>query len=298
MSLSRSSPTSSSPTSVQIRRATPADAEPCGRIAYEAFRGIAERHNFPPDFPSPEVATELLKMLFGHPQFYCVVAEVNGKIVGSNGLDQRSKIGGIGPITVDPGGQNSGMGRSLMEAVLSRARESTPAGVRLVQAAYHNRSLSLYTKLGFDTREPLSVMHGDLRPRSIPGFAVRPATEADVSACGELCVAIHGHDRSGDLRDGIQAGGAFVVERGGRIAGYTSGLGFFGHTVGITDEDVQALIASAASFVGPGILVPTRNGALLRWCLNHGLRIVFPATLMSMGLYHEPEGAYLPSILY
>ena len=30
----------------------------------------------------------------------------------------------------------------------------------------------------------------------------------------------------------------------------------------------------------------------------HGLRIVQPMTLMSLGEYREPQGAFLPSILY
>ena len=54
----------------------------------------------------------------------------------------------------------------------------------------------------------------------------------------------------------------------------------------------------APTFGGPGFLLPTRNGALLRWCLGLGLRIVQPMTLMTMGLYNEPQGAYLASILY
>ncbi len=36
----------------------------------------------------------------------------------------------------------------------------------------------------------------------------------------------------------------------------------------------------------------------LAWCLDHGLRIVQLMTLMTLGLYNEPAGAYLPSILY
>ena len=54
----------------------------------------------------------------------------------------------------------------------------------------------------------------------------------------------------------------------------------------------------APTFGGPGFLLPTRNGALLRWCLGLGLRIVQPMTLMTTGLYNEPQGAYLASILY
>lgn len=89
-----------------------------------------------------------------------------------------------------------------------------------------------------------------------------------------------------------------VVEREGRITGYASDLAFFGHSTAETNVDMQALIASAESFGGPGILVPTRNSALFRWCLENGLRVVQPMTLMSMGLYNEPAGAWLPSILY
>lgn len=50
--------------------------------------------------------------------------------------------------------------------------------------------------------------------------------------------------------------------------------------------------------MGLGILVPSRNAELLHWCLEHGLRIVQQSTLMTIGLYNEPSGAYLPSILY
>jgi hypothetical protein len=89
-----------------------------------------------------------------------------------------------------------------------------------------------------------------------------------------------------------------VVEREGRIAGYTTTVAFFGHTVGETNEDVAALIAAAPEYGGPGFLVPTRNAELMRWCLAQGLRIVQPMTLMSRGDYSEPRGAWLPSVLY
>jgi hypothetical protein len=44
--------------------------------------------------------------------------------------------------------------------------------------------------------------------------------------------------------------------------------------------------------------VPTRNGELMRWCLGKDLRIATQATLMTIGLYNEPVGRYLPSIRY
>ena len=145
---------------VTVRAAKPDDSSACGQICYDAFSKLSAKHSFPSDVPDAQTATSILSMLFSSPGFYCVVAESEGRIVGSNCLDERSLIAGIGPITVDPGAQNLGVGRKLMKVVMDRAQEGHPAGMRLVQAAYHNRSLALYTTLGFDVREPLSCVQG------------------------------------------------------------------------------------------------------------------------------------------
>ncbi|MGH9704553.1 MAG: GNAT family N-acetyltransferase [Candidatus Acidiferrales bacterium] len=281
-----------------VRRAAPLDAEACGRICFEAFTGISRNHNFPPDFPSVEVAVELLSIVFSHPGFFCVVAEENGKVVGSNCMDERDPVAGIGPITIDPQTQNRSAGRELMQAVLDRAAERKFPGVRLVQAAFHNRSLSLYAKLGFIVREPLSCMQGPAIGRKMAGYTVRPAVASDLENCAALCLRVHGHERAGQLRDGIAQSTAVVAERGGQICAYASQFAFFGHAVAESNEDLQALISTAPAFEGSGILVPTRNSGLFRWCLENGLRVVQPMTLMTIGLYNEPAGAYLPSILY
>lgn len=283
---------------VMIRAAKLEDRLICGKICYDAFASLSKKHGFPPDFPSPEVSTMVITSLFSAPGFYCVVAECGGRIVGSNCLDERAMIAGIGPITVDPNAQNAGVGRRLMQAVMERARERCPAGMRLVQAAYHNRSLSLYTNLGFTVREPLSCVQGRTRERENPGCAVRRAEMNDLQACNELSQHVHGFDRGKDLALGIQENTAVVVERAGRITGYASALAFSGHATAETNPDLEALIASAESFGGAGLLVPSRNHDLLRWCLANGLKITQPLTLMSMGLYNEPAGAWLPSVLF
>jgi hypothetical protein len=219
-------------------------------------------------------------------------------VVGSGFLWENGTIAGVGPITIDPDTQNVAVGRRLMEDILQRARERHIAGVRLVQTAYHNRSLALYAKLGFDTREPLSNLQGEAIEQEIPGYAVRSASEEDVDACNELCLKVHGHDRGPELLEAVRQGTPTVVEHDGRVSGYTTMVGFFGHTVGEGNEDLKALIGAAPAFPGPGFLLPTRNSEVLRWCLEQGLRIVQPMTLMSLGLYNEPRGAFMPSILY
>jgi predicted N-acetyltransferase YhbS len=284
--------------SIRLRAGTVEDARQCGEICYRAFKTISERHNFPSDFPSPELATKLLSEFMAHPHIYGVVAELDGRIVGSNFIDERSIIAGIGPITVDPTVQNRAIGRELMQHVLARVAERHVPGVRLVQAAYHNRSLSLYAKLGFVVREPLSLMQGQPLGIQIPGYVVRQAKVNDLEACNQLCLRVHGHDRGEELLDAIKHGTATVIEHNGRTTGYATTVAFFGHAVCETNEELKALIGVAKEFLGPGFLLPTRNAELLRWCLEHGLRIVQPMTLMSIGLYNEPAGAFLPSILF
>ena len=185
-----------------------------------------------------------------------------------------------------------------MEDVLRHADEQQILSVRLVQAAFHNRSLSLYTKLGFNTVEPLSNINGSALNVKIEGYNVRPMTADDLNGVDDLCLRVHGHTRRNETAAAINQGTAMVVEHDGRITGYTTGVGFFAHTVGESNEELKALIGCATEIAGPGFLLPTRNGDLMRWCLEHGLRVIQPLTLMSRGVYQEPRGAFLPSILF
>jgi predicted N-acetyltransferase YhbS len=283
---------------ITLRQGRPEDAQRGGLICYEAFKSIAEQHGFAPDFPSAEVAAGLMSSLLAGSDVYSVVAEIDGTVVGSNFLWENATIAGVGPITVDPKEQNGQVGKQLMNNVLERARAQKFAGVRLVQAAYHTRSLSLYAKLGFVVREPLATLQGPALGYEIEGLGVRQATENDLDACNMLCRKVHGHQRNLELLDAIKQKTASVVEREGRISGYATMIGFFGHAVGETNEDLKALIGAAPSIAGPGLLLPMRNADLFRWCLNRGLRVVHLMTLMSLDLYNEPAGAFLPSVIY
>ena len=283
---------------VSIRPVATADVSACATICYEAFREIAERHSFPPDVPAPEMAAGFLSSMVGRPSFFAILAEVNGKIVGSNFMDERARVAGLGPITIDPAVQNRTLGRQLMDAARARADQSSRAGVRLLQVAYHNRSLCLYAKLGFAAVEMISVMQGPRVTVGIPGRTVRPASADDVEACKELCCTAHGFDQVDELGDAVAAGLANVVEHRGHVTGYTTSIGYFGHTVAASHDDLKALIAGAPEFTGPGFLLPTRNAEVFCWCLDQGLRLVQQMTLMARGEYLEPALPYMPSILY
>ncbi len=84
----------------KLRTAHPADIPPCGKAMYEAFKDIAERHNFPPDFPSADAAGGLLGMMLDTPGFDAAVAEDDGEIVGSIFVSRRSAT--VSPERADP----------------------------------------------------------------------------------------------------------------------------------------------------------------------------------------------------
>jgi hypothetical protein len=104
--------------------------------------------------------------------------------------------------------------------------------------------------------------------------------------------------RGGELEDAITAGTARIVEHLGRITAYATDVAFFAHAVAENNQSLKALIGAAPGFPGGGFLLPTRNGEMFRWCLENGLRLEHQMNLMTVGLYNEPAGAYLPSVLY
>lgn len=287
---------------ISLRPIEEADRDEAARIVYEAFAGIHDHHRFARDFPTLDAAMQLATGFIAHPSIHGVVAEIDGRVVGSNFLDERGPVRGVGPITVDPAVQARGVGRALMQAVIERGAGAR--GIRLLQDAFNTRSLALYASLGFEIREPVAVIGG--RPRAAPSrdLEVRPLEERDLEECEALHRRVHGFERTNELRDalGWPMLEPFVALRDGRIVAYVTGVTFFAgaYGVGETQDDVYGLIAGAleSTDAPASFLLPTRQGELFRACLAAGLQVVKPMTYMTLGEYREPQGAWFPSVLY
>ena len=287
---------------VHVRPIEPADAVAVARIVYEAFAGIHDHHRFARDFPTLDAAAGLVSAFIAHPSIYGVVAEIDGRVVGSNFLDERGPVRGVGPITVEPAAQGRGVGRRLMQAVIDRGAGS--AGIRLLQDAFNVQSLSLYASLGFDVAEPIALMTGRPRMAPVDAVEVRPLEEADIPEAERLHRRVHGFERTAELRDALAAPGMAptVAIRGDRIVAYATTLTFFpaAYAVAESDADALALIAGtlAAQDVPASILLPTRQAQLFRSLLAMGLRVVKPMVYMTIGEYRRPNGAWIPTVLY
>jgi predicted N-acetyltransferase YhbS len=284
-----------------IRSIRQDDAEMCGKIGFQAHKAISSAHGYPSEQPSLEFAVGMIRTLLANPNSWGALAERDGQILGSIFLHlfPASPVAAIGPLTVDPSAQG-GVGRALMEASLTEAHKRSYDQVRLVQSPSHLRSFVLYTKCGFILREPLFLMRGNPVP-SIVGkkHDVRAARSEDISACNEICISVHGFSREIELRQAIDQQVASVnIDNTGNITGYAAGIGWLGHAVAKTNEVLKALVANASAIIGPGFFVPGRNSDLLRWLLDAGFRMVWPANLMTVGNYQDPTAPFLPSIAY
>jgi hypothetical protein len=128
-------------------------------------------------------------------------------------------------------------------------------------------------------------------------------TDADHEAADELCRNIYKVRRCNDLPSATRFGGtALVIERGGRLRGYIA-PSIVGHAVAETNDDMLALMAEAARYAADGplplsMICPLTEGGLFRHALADGHRLKKMMNLMALGPYEEPEGAWLPSVLY
>lgn len=248
---------------LMIRPIEQNDAESCGKIGYEAHKTISSAHGYPSEQPSEEFGIGLIRRLLGNPNSWGVLAERQGKILGSVFLHKfpPSSVAVIGPLTVHPSAEG-GVGRMLMDAALTQAYKQNYNQIRLVQSPSHIRSFVLYTKSGFTLREPLFLMQRQTLKCSNNASSsnVRLVSDDnDVSVCNELCKSVHGFSRDMELRQAKDQGVATMIERDDVITGYAAGIGIFGHAVAKSNEDLKALIANASAILGPGFFVPARN---------------------------------------
>jgi|SRR5450759_1902094 len=144
--------------SLELVPSKPEHVPELGRICYEAFKDISDRHGFPADFDSGGMARMVIGMLVQSKNHYSVTAMLDGQPVGSNFLLVSDEVSSVGPITIEVPCQGQGVGRALMEDVIAQARKSNFESIRLLQDSFNMGSLALYASLGFDTKEPCALM--------------------------------------------------------------------------------------------------------------------------------------------
>jgi len=266
---------------IELVPAEPQHVRELGSICFDAFREVHDRGCGTRDFPTVEIAQQVLGMLVEREDFYSVSALDDGRLVGSNFLSLMDPVAGVGPITVDPSYQGQGLGRTLM------------------QDSFNVASLSLYASLGFDVKEPVAFMQA--APLAEADNSVRAIAEPDLPAIEELSERIYKNSRRNEVASAAPYGfAALLRERQGRITGYLL-PGIFGHGVAETEEDALALVGEAARRLPPEIarfFCPLTESSFYRRALQGGCHVIKVMNYMTLGPYEHPDEVWMPSVLW
>jgi predicted N-acetyltransferase YhbS len=270
-----------------------------GRICYEAFKDLHDRHHFPLDFPSAALTQQLLDMLVSRSDFYSVVALLDGQVVGSNFLSLSDPVAGIGPVTVEPCQQGKDIGLALMRDVVDHGRSRGIERIRLLQETMNVGSLSLYASMGFDSREEVAYLQAAAAPAEDP--TVRPVTDQDLPAVEQLSAEIYQASRRNEVGAAIRYNfSPLLRQRDGRVTGYLI-PGLFGHGVAESEDDACALVGEMARRLPPDaarFFCPVGQAEFFRRVLKMGCRTIKVWTLMTLGPYEPPRPVWMPSVLY
>jgi predicted N-acetyltransferase YhbS len=174
---------------IELVSAEPQHVSALSNICFEAFKEVQDRGYGMRDFPTTEIAQQVLGMLVQRDDFYSVSALDDGRVVGSNFLSLMDPVPGVGPVTVDPSYQGQGVGRALMQDVLDYAQHNNIKQVRLFHDAFNVASLSLYASMGFDVKDSVVLMQA--APAAEADNSVRPIVESDLPAIEELSKRIY-----------------------------------------------------------------------------------------------------------
>jgi GNAT superfamily N-acetyltransferase len=273
-------------------------------MVYEAFRDVAERHNFEPSFESCRTAQWVVRLLAQMEGYQSYLLVEGGRPVACNFGDERDEVVGVGPVAVAVDRQGQGLGRAVMEELLERADRSGFTSVRLVQAAYNVQSFSLYHSLGFEVRDLLATLRGRPPEEEAPADGVRDYTPADLDACDSLCREVLGIGRRRDIEDRANLMPPVLVERDGQVAGYLTRFpgdpAHVAHGVARDESALRDLIigTARASTGNLDVLVPVSQPETLRWAMGHGFRLRQLDSYMVRGDYQAPQGAWVPSGFY
>lgn len=300
-------PANSIPTSLTVREATKADVAAAAQIFHDSFNSFNASVGLPPEWPNVEFCQQAVGGFVQHPGYYAIVAEEDHVVVGSNFLEMHDDATAPGPISVSNQAQNSGIGRILMQDVITLSERMGKKSIRLVQVANNAKSFGLYATLGFETKELLTAIVGISSEREDYGFTIRPMQNDDVEPCASLYEATNHISRKNDIAFSLHPASPFspvvAVDAQGTIAAYSTGFFLLGHTVATSEAALKALINSVSGQQAPQPLLmhlPTRlYPQIAMWALDHGLKVLRQEILMVKGKYHDPSlHIYLPGMAY
>jgi len=221
--------------------------------------------------------------------------DADGKVLGTaSWWAYGEQFGTVGLVLVDQAHQGQGIGRQLMNGVMS------DAGARVLQLVATKAGLTLYQRCGFRERHGIGQHHGTVTqiPAStpVPNTVLRAVSHADLDAVCDLDAAAFGANRRQVVSAVFDAGGGVgvIAHRNGRIAGFAlarqSGRGTLIGPIVADDQGLAiALIAHQLKATSgfTRVDIPKAATQLAGWLEAAGLACVDTVTAMIRGDVRE-----------
>jgi GNAT superfamily N-acetyltransferase len=215
---------------------------------HASFQALVASHGGRLDDPAPwQVERTRIRIahLVGTDPAGSWVADADGVLVGVAQALVREGVWGLSLLTVDPGHQNAGVGRALLEASLAYG---TGSRGWIILASGDFRAVRRYAAAGFELR-PAMCANGVPERAGLPDpGAVRPGGEADLELCHEVSRTIRGGAHGPDI-DVLRRTGCELLVDPGR--GYALHLEGTPKLLAALDDDSATRLLGAALRAAP-----------------------------------------------
>jgi predicted N-acetyltransferase YhbS len=233
------------PPTVLIRPATAADIPAFLEVMSIAF-GVPNRR--------PSVHTWAFEQDDGH----LLVAERDGRVIGTGASIGFGSTAWIGAIAVRPEARGERLGDKLTEAAIEAVGERDTL---LLLASPLGRRI--YERMGFEPERAFRVFYGPAHAKPAQRDDVRPATEADYAGIRALDVLATGEDRHAAIDSGLE--GSLVADGGVALR-----PPFAARPIIATDANAGRALLDAVIEPGIRLAAPQANVPAVEALLAHG----------------------------
>jgi len=185
------------------------------------------------------------------PECRPIVAEIEGRLVGTGVGTANGRAGWVGTIWVHPDHRGAGLGRALTQAVIDGLEA---AGCRTLLLVATDQGLPLYERMGFELQTRYRILEAagldGTAADSDPG--VRAFEAADLAAVVDLDRWASGEDREHAIRRFASAATAKVLEVEGTVRGFVIRAPWGGGaTVATEPADAMRILEARRLASGP-----------------------------------------------
>lgn len=164
----------------RLRAMTLEDMEEVREVGQVAWSDLA-MHDIGRKFRYPKRSERIIDAYLATDPGGCIVAEVDGKIVGSAFCHTWGGVGWTGPLEVLPSYQDHGIGRMLLKVCESHLLERGCTVIGLETMSHLPKNLHFYLSSGYRTGPTTLIMEKVLRRESLDTTGVREIAGSDQS---------------------------------------------------------------------------------------------------------------------